>query len=320
MALEHATVAVGNREECEVAVGRPTRSAPPMPARAGVEIAIVKQGSEGRPRKTRDEFVEFRPHTIDVVNGLGSGDGFGGALTHGLLEGWDLGRILAFANASRRDRRHPVRVLDRDADDDEIEQFIASNPAESTTHSTASQATASQPPRRTPRRRPMPELTTADFQRCATSAPHSPTSSSRRCTPVGSATCSPRTASCSSSPPTTPPAVPSPSATTPSAMADRYDLLERLVVALGRPVSTGCSEARHHRGPRAPRRARRQGRVGSMNRGGLRGATFEMDDRYNTAYSARAIKETGSTSRSCSSGSPSRTPAPHRPSRPPPGQ
>ena len=32
--------------------------------------------------------------------------------------------------------------------------------------------------------------------------------------------------------------------------------------------------------------------VGSMNRGGLRGATFEMDDRY-TAYSARAIMDSG---------------------------
>jgi 5-dehydro-2-deoxygluconokinase len=37
---------------------------------------------------------------VDVVNGLGAGDAFGGALVHGLLEGWDLERILHFANVA----------------------------------------------------------------------------------------------------------------------------------------------------------------------------------------------------------------------------
>jgi 5-dehydro-2-deoxygluconokinase len=35
-----------------------------------------------------------------VVNGLGAGDAFGGALCHGLLAGWDTPRILRFANAA----------------------------------------------------------------------------------------------------------------------------------------------------------------------------------------------------------------------------
>ena len=35
-----------------------------------------------------------------VTNGLGAGDGFGGALCHGLLAGWDLERVLRFANAA----------------------------------------------------------------------------------------------------------------------------------------------------------------------------------------------------------------------------
>jgi len=34
------------------------------------------------------------------VCGLGAGDAFGGALAHGLLSEWDLGRTLAFANAA----------------------------------------------------------------------------------------------------------------------------------------------------------------------------------------------------------------------------
>ena len=37
---------------------------------------------------------------IEVVNGLGAGDAFGGALCHGLLAGWELERVIRFANAA----------------------------------------------------------------------------------------------------------------------------------------------------------------------------------------------------------------------------
>ena len=100
-AIEHVTVAVGNREECEVAVGEtePLRAADALLER-GVELAIVKQGPKGVLAKTRDEAIEVPPHFVDVINGLGSGDAFGGALCHGLLQGWDLERILRFANVA----------------------------------------------------------------------------------------------------------------------------------------------------------------------------------------------------------------------------
>lgn len=99
--LGHATVAVGNREECQVAVGEtdPHRAADALLER-GVRLAIVKQGPKGVLAKTADETVEVPPHPVDVVNGLGAGDAFGGALIHGLLEGWDLTRILRFANVA----------------------------------------------------------------------------------------------------------------------------------------------------------------------------------------------------------------------------
>ncbi|MDF2047474.1 MULTISPECIES: 5-dehydro-2-deoxygluconokinase [Microbacterium] len=98
-ALAHATVAVGNREECDVAVGEtdPQRAADALLER-GVELAIVKQGPEGVLAKTREESVVVPPYPVDVVNGLGAGDAFGGSLCHGLLQGWDLERILRFAN------------------------------------------------------------------------------------------------------------------------------------------------------------------------------------------------------------------------------
>jgi 5-dehydro-2-deoxygluconokinase len=100
-ALEHVTVAVGNREECEVAVGEtePQRAADALLER-GVELAVVKQGPRGVLAATRDERVEVPPFLVQVVNGLGAGDAFGGALCHGLLEGWDLRRVLEFANVA----------------------------------------------------------------------------------------------------------------------------------------------------------------------------------------------------------------------------
>ncbi|MEN9715219.1 MAG: hypothetical protein RJA35_686 [Actinomycetota bacterium] len=79
----------------------------------------------------------------------------------------------------------------------------------------------------------------------------------------------------------------------PTAMADRYDLLTRLATALSRPgvdgvlgtpdiiddlALLGCLDDKIV--------------VGSMNRGGLRGAAFEMDDRY-TAYDVDSMVRDG---------------------------
>ena len=98
-ALEYCTVAVGNREECEVAVGE---SDPDKAAQAlldkGLDLAVVKQGPKGVLARTRDERVEVPTYPVQVLNGLGAGDGFGGALCHGLLAGWPLERVIRFAN------------------------------------------------------------------------------------------------------------------------------------------------------------------------------------------------------------------------------
>ena len=100
-ALEHVTVAIGNKEECQVAVGEtePMRAADALLER-GVELAIVKQGPKGVLAKTKDETVEVPPYFVDVVNGLGAGDSFGGAVCYGLLQGWGLERMLKFANVA----------------------------------------------------------------------------------------------------------------------------------------------------------------------------------------------------------------------------
>ena len=100
-ALQHVTVAVGNREECEIAVGEsnPHKAADAL-LDVGVELAIVKQGPRGVLGKTRHSHVMVAPNDVDVVNGLGAGDAFGGSLCHGLLHGWPLEKTLRYANAA----------------------------------------------------------------------------------------------------------------------------------------------------------------------------------------------------------------------------
>lgn len=95
------TVAVGNREECMVAIGEsdPDRAADAL-LDSGVELAIVKLGPRGVLGKTRHERVESAPIPIEAVNGLGAGDAFGGSLIHGLLAGLPLEQLLRNANAA----------------------------------------------------------------------------------------------------------------------------------------------------------------------------------------------------------------------------
>ena len=100
-ALGYVTVAVGNREECEIAVGESNpRKAADALLDLGVELAIVKQGPRGVLGKTRHSSVSVAPNDVDVVNGLGAGDAFGGSLCHGLLHGWPLEKTLRYANAA----------------------------------------------------------------------------------------------------------------------------------------------------------------------------------------------------------------------------
>ncbi|WP_217208027.1 5-dehydro-2-deoxygluconokinase [Streptomyces sp. AC550_RSS872] len=101
-ALRHATVAVGNLDECEVATGvREPRACAEALLAAGVELAVVKQGPKGVLAVHRDgSEAEVPPVPVEVVNGLGAGDAFGGSLVHGLLAGWELEKTMRYANAA----------------------------------------------------------------------------------------------------------------------------------------------------------------------------------------------------------------------------
>ncbi|MET8150977.1 5-dehydro-2-deoxygluconokinase [Actinoplanes sp. NPDC049668] len=102
-ALPHVSVAVGNLDECETAVGvRDPRGAARALHDAGVGLAVVKQGPRGvlASGEHGKEEVQVPPVPVEVVNGLGAGDAFGGALCHGLLAGWDLETVMRFCNAA----------------------------------------------------------------------------------------------------------------------------------------------------------------------------------------------------------------------------
>ncbi|HWT94713.1 MAG TPA: 5-dehydro-2-deoxygluconokinase [Solirubrobacteraceae bacterium] len=100
-ALAYATVAVGNREEVAVAVGTddPDEAATEL-LRLGVQVAIVKRGPAGVLVATAEGRRDVAPVPVDVVNGLGAGDAFGGALCHGLLAGWPPEKCVELANAA----------------------------------------------------------------------------------------------------------------------------------------------------------------------------------------------------------------------------
>jgi 5-dehydro-2-deoxygluconokinase len=100
-ALDSVTVAVGNRKECEVAIGTADAdgAADALLAR-GIELAVVKLGGEGVLVATAERRVLVEPVPVRVVCGLGAGDAFGGALCHGLLSGWSPAEAVRFANAA----------------------------------------------------------------------------------------------------------------------------------------------------------------------------------------------------------------------------
>jgi 5-dehydro-2-deoxygluconokinase len=124
--LDHVTVAVGNRAEVEVAVGTadPDEAAARLLDR-GLSLALVKKGGEGVLVATPEGSWTVPPQPVDVVCGTGAGDAFGGALVHGLLEGWDPVRIARHANAAGAIVASRLACADAMPDLSEIEELLA---------------------------------------------------------------------------------------------------------------------------------------------------------------------------------------------------
>jgi 5-dehydro-2-deoxygluconokinase len=124
-ALEHVTVVVGNLDECETAVGtsEPRAAARELRDR-GADLVVVKQGPKGVLARDAHAEVEVPPMSIEVLNGLGAGDAFGGALCHGLLAGWDLLRLMRFCNAAGAIVASRLACADAMPDASEVEALL----------------------------------------------------------------------------------------------------------------------------------------------------------------------------------------------------
>jgi len=123
--LRHAQVVVGNVDEVEMATGSrdPDAAAEALLA-MGPELAIVKQGPRGTLARSKSKRVEVPAVRIEVVNGLGAGDAFGGALVHGLLASWDLRRVLSFASAAGAIVASRLACADAMPASDEVEALL----------------------------------------------------------------------------------------------------------------------------------------------------------------------------------------------------
>ncbi|WP_069163871.1 5-dehydro-2-deoxygluconokinase [Nocardia altamirensis] len=123
--VDHVNVVVGNRTEVQVAVGTadPDEAADRLLAR-GVRLAVIKRGAEGVLVATEYERWTVPPCRVDVVCGLGAGDGFGGALIHGLLSDWEPHRIATYANAAGALVASRLACADAMPTDAEIEELL----------------------------------------------------------------------------------------------------------------------------------------------------------------------------------------------------
>ena len=157
-ALPHVTVAVGNLDECDTAVGErePLKAARKL-HEYGVKLAVVKQGPKGVlasvfpqeqggsggaggnggreppvPGMSPPEVSTFPPVPVDVMNGLGAGDAFGGALCHGLLAGWDIERVMRFANAAGAIVASRLACSDAMPTAAEVDGLLSGGPGEAT--------------------------------------------------------------------------------------------------------------------------------------------------------------------------------------------
>ncbi len=131
-AIDHVTVAVGNRTECEIAVGTtvPDKAADRLLER-GVELAIVKKGADGVLVATADSRTSVPPMPVKVVCGLGAGDAFGGALVDGLIAGLDPAEIVTRANAAGAIVAGRLACSDAMPTPAEIEEMLAGGTVQS---------------------------------------------------------------------------------------------------------------------------------------------------------------------------------------------
>jgi 5-dehydro-2-deoxygluconokinase len=94
-----ADIVLGNEDEVRAATGLDDARLGIAALRAaGPRVLILKRGGEGAVLFDSDRVLEVPPVRMEVVNGLGAGDAFLAAVTHGILRGIDLATAVRRAN------------------------------------------------------------------------------------------------------------------------------------------------------------------------------------------------------------------------------
>ena len=97
--LPRADIVVGNEDEVRAATGlSDPRAGVGALRERGPRVVVLKRGGEGAVLFRDDRVLEVAPVKMEVVNGLGAGDAFLAALTHGVLRGVDLEIAVRRAN------------------------------------------------------------------------------------------------------------------------------------------------------------------------------------------------------------------------------
>ncbi len=124
--LDEITIAIGNREECRIAVGTSDpREASRRLLSRGLRAAVVKMGADGVLVTTSDgDRRRIPPFPVEVVCGLGAGDAFGGAFCHGLLSGWSVTEAARYGNAAGAIVASRLMCADDMPYPEEIESFL----------------------------------------------------------------------------------------------------------------------------------------------------------------------------------------------------
>jgi sugar/nucleoside kinase (ribokinase family) len=116
--LNHTDVFFANRDEVEKLTGRadPVEGAKKL-LESGPGMVALHLGKSGSAVVTGDGVTRAEPHDVEVLNPTGTGDVFNASFVYGLVQGWDIQRVVDFAVGSaevhiqRKDRSFPS--LDR---------------------------------------------------------------------------------------------------------------------------------------------------------------------------------------------------------------
>lgn len=129
--IRKSNVVIAPRAFCEEGLGsRNIREGAKALAQLGPEIVVVTDGAHGCVALTGNQCIDQPAFSVKAVDTTGAGDVFHGAFLFGLVQDWDLKRILQFSAATAALKCTKVGGYRGTPDRAQVEAFlVAGNPA-----------------------------------------------------------------------------------------------------------------------------------------------------------------------------------------------